>query len=67
MTTNARSEGSVSSPRALWSPPRIAQGGTEVVPTVKRKFLIGLASLVIVAAFAAVPAAQGAPHVYKMA
>ena len=36
-----------------------------MIPTVKRKFLIGLASLVIVAAFAAVPAAEGAPHVYK--
>jgi hypothetical protein len=32
---------------------------------VKKKFLIGLAPLVVLAAFAAVPAAQGAPHVYK--
>jgi hypothetical protein len=43
----------------------MAQGGTEVIPIAKMKFLIGLAPLVIVAAFVAAPAAEGAPHVYK--
>jgi hypothetical protein len=32
---------------------------------VKKKFLIGVAPLVVAAAFAPVPAAEGAPHVYK--
>jgi hypothetical protein len=36
-----------------------------VIPSMKKKFLTGLAPLVAVAAFAAVPAAEGAPHVYK--
>src|SRR5262249_53330354 len=74
MTTKARSGGIRDEPtRIFCSPPRIAQGGMEVIPTVKKKFLIGVAPLVVSAAFVLIPAAsQGAcgtapncPHTYK--